>query len=131
MSRYLLMFVLLMFGAPSARAADAGADLALRAARLDIARPMNTLGYNAVVVNDGPETATNVEILVLLPPGTTVRNGEECTGARSLLRCALGSLAAGEVRRVFVLLVSPERSPRVTAIAVSETADPEASNNVR
>ena len=132
MNRHLLMIVFLMTGAPSARTADAGADLAIRSARLDIARPMNTFGYNAVVANDGPDAAANVEVLVLLPPGVAIRNPDACQQQSSALaRCALGTLAAGEERRVFLLLTSPTRHPQITAVALSDTPDPDGSNNLR
>ncbi len=132
MNRYLLMLVLLMIGAPSAKAADASADLTIRSARLEIARPMNTFGYNAVIANEGPDAASNVEVLVLLPPGVAIRNPDACRQQSSgLARCALGTLAAGEERRVFLLLTSPARHPQVTAVALSDTPDPNASNNFR
>lgn len=128
--------LVLFLWSASAYAGDTSADLMVRSARLDLARPRNTFGYNVVVANTGPGAAHNAELLVLLPPGTGVRNGEECVAANGgapagLLRCKLGTLAVGEERRVFVLLVSPEPHPRVTAIAVSDTPDPDAANNVR
>jgi len=107
------------------------ADIEIKAARLDYARPANTFGYSAIVANNGPESAQGVEVVVLLPPGATLRNAEPCVGAGSLVRCAIGTLAPGEERRVFMLVLTREMKPRVTAFAVSETADTNASNNTR
>jgi hypothetical protein len=111
-----------------------GADLEVRSARLDFARPMNTFGYSAIIANNGPEAAQNVEVLVLLPPGATARNAEPCIGSemrepQGLVRCELGTLRPGEERRVFMLVLTAEPHPQMTTFAVSDTPDSNAANN--
>jgi hypothetical protein len=111
-----------------------GADLDITQARLDLARAANTFGYSATVRNDGPQEARRVEVLLLLPPQVGVRKDHRCSVAgdepAGLVRCRLGTLAAGEERRVFVLIMSARQAPSITAIAVSDTPDPDPSNNV-
>jgi hypothetical protein len=126
----------LLIAALAAAGAVPSADVEIRSARLDYARPANTFGYSAIVTNKGPETARAVEMLVLLPPGAAARNIERCTGTdapepQGLVRCRLGTLRPGEERRVFMLVRSAERRPRVTAFAVGDTPDPDASNNIK
>lgn len=121
------------FGALAASADTGGADLAIRGTQLDLARPRDTFGFSVVVANNGPGPARDAEVVVLLPPGVAVRSKETCKLSRGggLARCALGTINAGETRGVFLLLVSAERQPRVSAIVLSETPDPDASNNMR
>lgn len=109
---------------------SSSADIEIRSARLNYARPRDTLGYSVVVTNDGPDAALGVELLISLPPGAAARNAEPCTIAGALVRCRIGVLVPGEERRVFILVITPETHASVAAFAVSETQDPEMSNNV-
>ena len=120
-------------GTLAAPADNGGADLAIRATHLDLARARDTFGFSVAVANNGPSPARNAEVVVLLPPGVAVRSKETCKISRGggLARCALGTINAGGEREVFLLLVSAERQPRVSAIVLSETPDPDASNNMR
>ena len=123
----------LVLTAVAADVDEGRADLAVRETRLDPARARETFGFSVVVVNKRPDRALKAEVVVLLAPGMHVRNEEACKTSRGggLARCALGTLKAGEERRVFLLLTSRARAPRVTAIAISETADPDPANNMR
>lgn len=109
----------------------ANADIEIKSARLDYARAANTFGYSAVIANRGPDEARNVEVSIVLPPGASVRNAEPCEQAGDIVRCALGTLKAGEERRVFMLVLTAAQKPDIVAFAVSDANDPDAWNNAR
>ena len=106
-------------------AAAPAADLEIREARLDYARPADTFGYSAIVTNNGPDSAQGVEILVLLPPGVAMRNAEPCIGKGALVRCALGTLRPGEERRVFMLVLTSARASADDGVCSQRHGRPE------
>jgi hypothetical protein len=112
------------------------ADVEVRSARLDYARPANTFGFSAVIVNNGPQEAPSAAVIVYLPTGAQVRNAEPCSVVGNsrqhvILRCDLGTLRPGEQRRVFMLVVTKHAQPHVASFAVSDWPDPDSSNNMR
>ena len=124
------LFSLFLFAAVSA--VIPYGDVEIKSVRLDYARPSNTLGYSAIVVNNGPVNAEAVELIALLPLDAAVRNAEpSCVASGARLRCALGTLQPGEERRVFMLLLTAMQRPQIVAFASSETPDPNGLNNVR
>ena len=112
------------------------ADLEVRSARLDYARPANTFGLSAIIANNGPNAA-NAAAVAYLPPGMSVRNDTPCVqsqpGAGTIVRCEFGTLSPGEERHVFLLVVTTEKRPHVAITAVSDqlSPDPDGSNNMK
>jgi len=102
----------------------------------------NPLTYTITVRNDGPSTATGVQITDTIPAGTTFVSGQDGNGATvcTLVQtgdvvCSLGTMAPGTTKTVFLTVkvgpsVPPSPPPLTNLVVVSsDTADPDLSNN--
>jgi uncharacterized repeat protein (TIGR01451 family)/fimbrial isopeptide formation D2 family protein len=95
--------------------------------------------YTLVVSNDGPLTATNVNLQSWLPSGYTIQatgtsQGGACSSS-STVSCLLGSIEAGDTAVVALTLQTPTSLPtpnpvEFSATALSAESDPNASNDV-
>ena len=92
----------------------------------------NNLVYTLVVTNNGPQTATNVNLAVNLSPNLSVITmSPGCTAAGSVISCSLGSLANGAVSNVQVTVINTTNGDFSTsATATSDLPDLTASNNL-
>ena len=139
----LLALAALALGCDAAAAEATGetwaADLKVESSELAAARPMDTYLYSVFVRNGGDDTARNAELIILLPLNTRVGAVEGCKagaqgavpGTTGTLRCALGDLTAGDARKLQFLIRTNAAHAACTAIAVSDTPDPNPMNNIR
>jgi uncharacterized repeat protein (TIGR01451 family) len=102
----------------------------------------NPLTYTITVRNDGPSTATGVQITDTIPAGTTFVSGQDGNGATvcTLVQtgdvvCSLGTMAPGTTKTVFLTVkvgpsVPPSPPPLHNKVVVSSnTPDPALGNN--
>ncbi|HET9945183.1 MAG TPA: DUF11 domain-containing protein, partial [Actinomycetes bacterium] len=102
----------------------------------------NPLTYTITVRNDGPSTATGVQITDTIPAGTTFVSGQDGNGNTvcTLVQtgdvvCSLGSMAPGTTKTVFLTVkvgpsVPPSPPPLHNKVVVSSnTPDPALGNN--
>ncbi|MEO8379317.1 MAG: IPTL-CTERM sorting domain-containing protein [Acidobacteriota bacterium] len=92
----------------------------------------STISYTLTVTNNGPATATNVEITDPIPFGTEfVSASSDCTASPVTVTCTRPSLANG-ASRVFniTLRATEEGSVQNIAVADSDQLDPVAGNSV-
>ncbi len=108
------------------------ADLAVSITPPARAQPGLQLNYTISVTNNGPSTASNVQLASALPTDVTFKsNSGDCSGA---FPCVFASLASGETRTVTTALcvgrdyTSPDPLP-LEASVTSDTTDPNAGNN--
>jgi len=110
------------------------ADLAI--SKADSPDPVtvgNNLTYTITVTNNGPATATGVNVSDTLPAGETfvsvVPSQGSCTGT-STISCALGSLANASLATV-TLVVTPTQTGGIsnTASVAANEFDPNLNNN--
>ena len=91
------------------------------------------LSYRLVVTNNGPATATNVQVADTLPAGvnfvSTSTTQGSCSGS-STVSCNLGSLAVGAIA-IVTIVVTPSAAGQVvnSASATANEPDPDSSNN--
>lgn len=92
------------------------------------------LTYRIVVTNNGPATATNVNVTDTLPGGvtfgsTTTTQGT-CSGTTTV-NCGLGTLGNG-ASAIVTIVVTPTTAGQITNTAnvTAAEADPDSSNNV-
>lgn len=92
------------------------------------------LTYRLIVSNNGPASATNINVTDNLPSTVTfglasVTQGS-CSGSGPV-NCSIGTLAAG-ASAVITITVTPTASGQITnnASVVANEADPDASNNI-
>ncbi|MBM3226470.1 MAG: DUF11 domain-containing protein, partial [Candidatus Tectomicrobia bacterium] len=110
------------------------ADLVLtKLAAPNPVRARNDLTYTLTVTNQGPDTATRVNVLDTLPAGVTLRTTTlsqgTCSGAQTVF-CDLGSLANGATATI--TLVVTANTPGMLTNTASVTgieADPNRLNN--
>jgi len=95
--------------------------------------PGNTVVYAVTATNNGPDTATNVVMTDYLPAGTAFLSGTPgCVDSGGVVTCNAGNLADGNVFSVTIeVQIGMNTTGTVTnfALAVSDTADPDPSNN--
>lgn len=95
------------------------------------------LNMDIVVHNNGPDAATNVELLDWLPAGAIYRNAAASQGPcnkdpqQHLVRCHIGNINPGQSVRVAISVEPTERNITLTNIvrARSNEADPDFDNN--
>jgi uncharacterized repeat protein (TIGR01451 family) len=91
------------------------------------------LSYRLVVTNNGPATATNVQVSDALPAGisfvSTSTTQGSCSGTSSV-NCNLGGLAVG-ASVIVTIVVTPSSAGQLnnSATATANEADPDLSNN--
>ena len=114
-----------------------GADLQVTKTA-DDAAPVagGTTSYSITVTNQGPAVAEDARAVDRLPSGLSAVSATtdtgSCTTSRSVVRCSLGDLAAGDVVRITVTAEIDEdvRGRLVNTVEVSSpTADPRTDNN--
>ena len=91
-----------------------------------------TITYQLTVANAGPDQATNVSIVDILPPGTTFLSASSgCNAAGSTVTCALGSLASSSNASVMIQARAPSTAGVVTnnATVSASESDPNLNNN--
>jgi uncharacterized repeat protein (TIGR01451 family) len=117
---------------PLPRPAGGNADLAVSIAPQTLpARPGNEFFYTTTVTNNGPDTASNVQLTSMVPAGFSFKsNSGDCTGG---FPCTFPTLAAGDSVEVTTGLCLPfdyaSTSVFVQASATSDTSDSDPSNN--
>lgn len=109
----------------------------LRVTKTATPEPVDTgaaLTYSLVVSNQGPDTATGVQLIDLLPVFevfvTATASQGSCTQLGNVVSCSLANLAAGASATV-TLTVLPYLSGLITnpAVVVANELDPNLSNN--
>jgi len=100
------------------------------------ALPGSSLTYGLGVLNTGPDTALNVTVFDLLPPGVTYvgATGASCTEYAGLVSCQLGDLPPfAQPPPLIQIEVIPETAGVLTNTVVvrSDTGESDTSNNVR
>jgi uncharacterized repeat protein (TIGR01451 family)/CSLREA domain-containing protein len=87
--------------------------------------------YTLSVTNAGPSQAENVVLHHPLPDGVTLGSAPGCSPQTGTIRCALGTLALGEERRLSVSVRAPAAPTQLRARAsvTSEMTDPLPGNN--
>jgi uncharacterized repeat protein (TIGR01451 family) len=118
---------------PSPSAEEADLDVDLKDSP-DPVRRRQQLTYTATVTNDGPDTATSVELADALPSivdfvSASASQGS-CSGSRNI-SCQLGDLAAGDsvVVKIVVIPTRKKRRLRNSVMVQSQTLDPDNENN--
>jgi uncharacterized repeat protein (TIGR01451 family) len=111
--------------------AGGDADLAVSIATPAFSRPGMQFNYTITVTNNGPDTASNVQLTSPVPAGFTSKgNSGDCTTGYP---CVFPTLASGESVEVTTGLCVPRDysagTVDVTASATSATADPDPNNN--
>lgn len=91
------------------------------------------LSYRVVVTNNGPATATNVNLTETLPPSVSFGNAATTQGSclgTATVNCALGSLSPGAAAIVTIVVV-PSAPGQVTntASATTSESDFDSTNN--
>ena len=92
------------------------------------------LSYRLVATNNGPATATNVQVADTPPPGagfvSTATTQGSCSGT-SFVVCNLGTLAVGD-SVIVTIVVTPSSAGPIsnTASANANETDPDTSNNI-
>ncbi|OYO17574.1 hypothetical protein CGZ94_01350 [Enemella evansiae] len=115
----------------------ASADLAITKAADPGFTAGDTVGWTITVRNDGPSTATGVEVTDQLPAGLnnpTARLGDvDCAIDAGVVTCPIGTLASGDVRQIRITgtLAADYAGTGVTngAQLTSQTPDPDAGDN--
>jgi hypothetical protein len=112
----------------TAAAADLSISVAATPNPVELTNPI-TLG--ALVLNNGPQTATSVVVTATIPQNATVQAlPAGCVQATPGIVCKLGSLAAAATAGVDIkLLPSATGTAMSTMTASSDLPDPIASNN--
>lgn len=91
------------------------------------------LSYRLVASNNGPGTATNVQLADTLPAGVTFGSASTTQGSCSgngPVNCSLGSLAAGNSAIVTITVTPSSSGQIVNSASVSATeTDPDSTNN--
>ena len=114
-----------------------GADLELT--KLDSPDPVTTteqLLYTVVVTNNGPEDATGVTLVDILPatvsPVSSTPSTPTCNQSGATLTCGLGTLANGASTTVTILVTAPASTGLIinTATTTASEPDPDTSNNI-
>jgi uncharacterized repeat protein (TIGR01451 family) len=87
-----------------------GADLSLvKTASKEPVSPGETIEYTLVVENNGPDPASNTTLVDTLPVGVTFDSASAgCVHAGGVVTCNLGTMAAGEVSQVSIIVSAPE-----------------------
>lgn len=123
-----------------ARAAAAPeADLTIIKSGDESVRRGGTITYSLVVINGGPDDATNVTITDPIPANTTFVDASSDTGgtvtfAGNTVTVVFGTIPAGEVGTATLVVRVDNDVPRGTTISntatvTSDTPDPESENN--
>lgn len=109
----------------------ASADLAVSMTAGSSGTGDGSLVYNFLVTNNGPQTATNVNLTVMLAPNLNVLAVPAgCTAAGSVLSCSLGTLANGANSNIQVNVApAADGNYTTTASVTSDLPDPGAGNN--
>ncbi len=100
---------------------------------VNIASP---LSYTLTVTNNGPDDATGVTVVNVLPAGTIFESASAtqgiCTQAAGTVTCVLGDMSASDVETINIALTTPFVTGTITnsaTVSANET-DPVAANNV-
>ena len=133
-----------LFASLPARGFALSADLSITKTRTtpSPANPGDVIGYDITVTNNGPDTASNVVVSDVVPPGTTFDEGGvlsagwNCTlppaGGTGTMTCTVPSLGVGIADFYIEVDVDPgSHAGEVdnTATVSSDTPDPDTSNN--
>jgi uncharacterized repeat protein (TIGR01451 family) len=115
------------------------ADLSITKA--DSADPVNSaqaLSYTLTVQNNGPNAASNIQVIDTLPSGLTYNSatgtGWTCNENSGTVTCDLAALASGATADVITINVTAQVTTNTltlnnTATVSSATTDPDSSNN--
>jgi len=115
-----------------------GADLSIT--KTDAPDPVKSgqnLTYTIVVTNNGPSAANGVTMNDQMPKNagfaSVATTAGSCTAkpSKSLVTCALGSMASGSSATITLVVKSPTRGTITNTASVSATSppDPNTSNN--
>ena len=115
----------------------ASADLAITKAADPGFTAGDTVGWTITVRNDGPSTATGVEVTDQLPAGLnnpTARLGDvDCAINAGVVTCPIGTLASGDSRQIRITgtLAADYQGATIanTAQTRSQTPDPDGADN--
>lgn len=115
------------------------ADLALSLTATPVPAPLGQeLAYNVAVRNNGPNTATQLQMVQTLPPGTELENaggaGWTCDAGAATVTCIRASLDSGANSSITVRITVPldyDGAPTLSSQASVSTAvqDPNTGNN--
>ena len=84
------------------------------------------LTYELTVTNNGPSTATDVEIEDTLPSGVTFASSPDCSGSGSTVTCDVGTLAPSVSATVSLTVsIDPGTSGSITNTAEATSSEPE------
>ena len=112
---------------------NAEADLVIAKSGPSSVNAGATFAYTINVTNNGPDTATGLEIVDELPPGTTlvnVESGFRCTTSPTAVFCT-GSGLLGAMSPIVITVTAPSQPGTITNTArvTSLVADPNPGNN--
>jgi uncharacterized repeat protein (TIGR01451 family) len=114
---------------------DSTADLSLlQTASPDQVTIGNTLMYTLIVTNHGPDTASEVVLTAILPPGMTMESVNpaqgSCTVGSSSVACALDTINQGASVAV-TITVTPNQAGIMesNAFVTANVSDPDLNNN--
>jgi uncharacterized repeat protein (TIGR01451 family) len=127
-------------GLPASIGVAAAADLAIsKTATPSPLAPGQNATYTLTVVNNGPNTATNVVATDTLPASMTFVSatpsvGGPCTFAAPRVSCPLGSVSSRQTATITVVAALPANASGVTTVndiasVSAATSDPVAANN--
>jgi|GEM_PF-7078819 len=137
LSLLVLLFLVLLFTPAPGRAEtpdELGADLAILSSSQEKGpRPDGHLGYTFEIVNQGPETASEIQLVDTLPQGghlsSFMISQGSCTVANPVV-CDLGSLETGGKIHVTFFLSPIHEGPLTNRVEIHGTEkDPNLANN--
>ncbi len=108
------------------------ADLAISKTGPSTVTQGDPISYALVVVNHGPDTATNIMVEDALPGGVTFGSASSgCSENSAIVTCTAGTLANGESVTWEITVTAPAQvGPLTNTAAVSsDTPDPNEANN--
>src|SRR5699024_4028362 len=95
----------------------------------------DSFSWRIDVTNNGPSTATNVQVTDTLPSGVAFASasggGFSCGFNGSTVSCSRSSLAAGSTRTLYLYVNAPDEGGPINNCAYASTSavDPVSSNN--